>query len=93
MLNILRAVGFAVLLATFGAGAASAAPDASGSTTLVEPNGLYTAVKSYELYSPDQPEQSAPAGRELHVRLHDHERGRIVHLPGRLRPGSAGLAA
>jgi len=53
MLRILRTFGFAVLLAAFGAGTASAAPDASGSTTLVEPNfGLYTAIKTYEVYSP-----------------------------------------
>jgi len=37
MLKILRTVGLATLVATLGAGAASAAPDASGSTTLVSP--------------------------------------------------------
>ncbi len=52
MLKIFRAFGAAALLAAFGAGTASAAPDASGSVTLVEPNfGAYTVVKSYELYS------------------------------------------
>ncbi len=46
--------GFAAagLLISLGVGSAGAAPDVSGSSTLVEPNGLYTAIKAFEVYSP-----------------------------------------
>jgi hypothetical protein len=50
MRSILTAFAAAGLL-LLGAGSATAAPDASGSTTLTEPNGLYTATKTYEVYT------------------------------------------
>ena len=50
MRSILCAFAAAGLL-LLGAGSATAAPDASGSTTLTEPNGLYTATKTYEVYT------------------------------------------
>jgi hypothetical protein len=46
-----RAFAAAGLLLVLGAGTATATPDASGSTTLVEPNGLYTVTKTYEVYT------------------------------------------
>jgi len=48
----LRAFAAAGMLLVLGVGTAGAAPDASGSSTLVEPNGLYTAIKAFEVYSP-----------------------------------------
>ena len=48
---IYRAFAAAGLLLVLGAGTATATPDASGSTTLVEPNGLYTVTKTYEVYT------------------------------------------
>ncbi len=83
MFIILRAVGLAVALATFGAGAASAAPDASGSTTLIEPNGLYTAVKSYELYSATNPSNPLPlAGNYTYVYTITNAAGSFTCLVG-----------
>jgi len=69
MLRILSTIGFAALLAAFGAGTASAAPDVSGSTTLVEPNfGAYTAIKTYEVYSPTNSTNPLPlAGNYTYI--------------------------
>lgn len=47
-----RALVATLMLFVFGAHSALAAPDISGSTSIVEPNGLYTAVKTFEVYSP-----------------------------------------
>jgi len=60
MSRTLRTVGLVALMASLGSGAAWAAPDASGSSTLVEPNGLYTAVKAYEVYSDANPDNPLP---------------------------------
>jgi len=49
---LFRAFTVASVLFAVAVGSAGAAPDVSGSSTLVEPNGLYTAVKSFEVYSP-----------------------------------------
>ena len=50
---IMRASAAVAVLLALGAGSAGAAPDISGSTTFVEPNfGAYTAIKSFEVYSP-----------------------------------------
>jgi len=49
---ILRAIAAVGVLLALGAGSAGAAPDVSGSTNFVEPGGFYTAVKSFEVYSP-----------------------------------------
>ncbi len=60
MLRTLRTVGLVALMASLGSGAAWAAPDASGSDTLVEPNGLYTAVKAFEVYLDTNPDNPLP---------------------------------
>jgi hypothetical protein len=52
MRSLFRILAVVALLIAFGASSASAAPDASGCSNLVEPNGLYTAVKCFEVYSP-----------------------------------------
>ena len=71
-----RAFAVAGVLVAFGAGPSSAAPDASGSTTLIEPNGLYTAVKTYELYSATNPDNPLPlAGNYTYVYA-------ITNMPG-----------
>jgi hypothetical protein len=83
MLRVLRTIGFAALLAAFGAGAASAVPDASGSTTLTEPNGLYTAVKSYALYSATNPDNPLPlAGNYTYTYTITNQAGSLTCLVG-----------
>jgi len=84
MLKVFRAFGTAALLAAFGAGAASAAPDASGSVTLVEPNfGAYTVVKSYELYSATNPSNPLPlAGNFTYIYTITNTAGSFTCLVG-----------
>jgi hypothetical protein len=66
-----------------GAGKAGATPDAAGSTTLVEPNGLYTAVKSYELYSPTNPSNPLPlAGNYTYIYSITNSPGSFTCLVG-----------
>jgi hypothetical protein len=60
MKTLFRAFAIAGLMIGFGAGAAVAQPDASGSSMLVEPNGLYTATKSFEVYAPANPTNPLP---------------------------------
>lgn len=60
MSRTLRTVGLLALMASLGSGAAWAAPDVSGSDTLVEPNGLYSAVKTYEVYLDTNPDNPFP---------------------------------
>ena len=47
-----RALVATLVLLAFGSHSALAAPDLIGSTSIIEPNGLYTAVKTFEVYSP-----------------------------------------
>ena len=69
MRSILRASAAVAALFALGAGSAWATPDASGSTTLVEPNfGAYTAIKTYEVYSPTNPTNPLPlAGNYTYI--------------------------
>jgi len=66
---IFRAFAAAGVLLALGVGSAGATPDASGSTTLVEPNfGAYTAIKTYEVYSPTNPSNPLPlAGNYTYI--------------------------
>ena len=60
MKNLFRALAITGLLIGLGSGTALAQPDASGSSMLVEPNGLYTATKSFEVYAPANPSNPLP---------------------------------
>jgi hypothetical protein len=69
MNRISRAFAAAVSLLVLGAGSASAAPDASGSSQIIEPQfGLYTVTKTYEVYTASNPTNPLPlAGNYTYV--------------------------
>lgn len=51
-----------------GPWAAAAAPEAEGSVTLTEPNGAFTAVKTFQVFAADNPENPRPlAGNFTYV--------------------------
>lgn len=74
------ALAVAALLAAPGA---FALPDASGSETFSEPNGTYTAVKSYEVYAPGNPSDPSPvAGNYTYVYTITNQPGSLICLEG-----------
>jgi hypothetical protein len=83
MKKLFRAFAAAGLLVALGVGSAGAAPDASGSSTLVEPNGLYTAVKSFEVYSPTNGTNPLPlAGNFTYIYTITNSAGSFTCLVG-----------
>ena len=71
------------VLVALGAGSAGAAPDVSGSTTLVEPNGLYTAIKTFEVYSPTNGTNPLPlAGNFTYIYTITNTAGSFTCLVG-----------
>lgn len=73
-----------VLLIVFGAaGQSAAAPDAEGSETFTEPNGTYTVLKTFEVYSEANPDNPAPlAGNFTYVYTLTNDTGSFVSILG-----------
>jgi|GEM_PF-5307316 len=75
-----------VLLMAFGIGAAgqaAAAPDLEGSESFVEPNGAYTVVKTFEVYSEANPDNPSPVvGNYTYVYTLTNDAGSFVSILG-----------
>ena len=66
--RLLRHLALPAVALLAGPWAASAAPEAEGSVTLTEPNGAFTAVKTFQVFAADNPENPRPlAGNFTYV--------------------------
>lgn len=82
--NLYRIVVVAIALATLAAGAAQAAVVDSGSAMFAEPNGFYTGVKSYTVYTHDDVANPAPGapGDLTYVYTITNDPGSFIDIVG-----------
>ena len=81
-LNLMSGIALTISIA-LAAATASALPDTSGSETFTEPNGTYTAIKSYEVFAPGNPSDPSPlAGNYTYVYTITNQMSSFICLLG-----------